>query len=112
VPGADGRAGMAAIVVREGFDLAALRSRLVSELPEYARPLFVRMTAALDVTGTFRRTTHRLAVDGFNPHRVVDPLFIDDRERGEYVRLDARSFDQLFGDQFQEKGSCTLATAV
>ena len=62
VPGADGRAGMAALVVGAGFDLAAFRAELVERLPFYARPLFVRLLPALEATGTFKPKqagTHR-----------------------------------------------------
>src|SRR4029078_13597291 len=40
VPGGDGRAGMAAIAVEPGFELAAFREHLATRLPEYARPVF------------------------------------------------------------------------
>src|SRR5262249_25043032 len=42
VPGADGRAGMAAIVVNDAFDMAGLRAHLDRLLPTYAQPVFVR----------------------------------------------------------------------
>src|SRR5206468_2421744 len=45
VPGEDGRAGMAALVLAEGarFDGAALYARAEQHLPPYARPAFVRL---------------------------------------------------------------------
>ena len=46
IPGADGRAGMAALVLAEGvaeLDLQGLSSRVVAELPPFARPVFVRV---------------------------------------------------------------------
>jgi fatty-acyl-CoA synthase len=95
VPGADGRAGMAAVVTGEGFDLAGLRSALQQRLPAYARPLFLRIVAALELTGTFKLRKHELALEGFDPTRVRDAVYIDDSERSEYVRLDARLHEQL-----------------
>ena len=40
VPGADGRAGMAAIVTDAGFDFAELSNHLARRLPAYACPVF------------------------------------------------------------------------
>ncbi len=45
VPGADGRAGMAALVVEETIDLNGLHKHLERELPAYARPLFLARAA-------------------------------------------------------------------
>src|SRR5207249_1293351 len=58
LPGTDGRAGMAALVADAGagLDLAAFRAHLVRCLPDYARPLFLRIRSAMDVTATFKHT--------------------------------------------------------
>ena len=95
VPGTDGRAGMAALVTGEGFDLAALRRALQERLPAYARPLFLRIVAAIELTGTFKLRKHELALEGYDPTRICDAVYIDDRERNEYVPLDARLHEQL-----------------
>ena len=55
IPGTDGRAGMAALVLREPLDLAQLRSHLAARLPTYARPLFVRVQSAIAATDTFKQ---------------------------------------------------------
>src|ERR1700680_1169101 len=60
IPGADGRAGMAAIVVDDGFDLAEFRMRLSRPLPAYAWPVMVRFCTALDATNTFKQKKHQL----------------------------------------------------
>lgn len=53
VPGADGRAGMAAILDPDGMvDLDALATGVSKALPTYARPLFVRIVKQMDMTGT------------------------------------------------------------
>ena len=82
VPAQDGRAGMAALVVDDGFDLAALRTRVESGLPVYAQPLFLRLTDALEVTGTFKPRKIDLTEEGFDPARVRDRLYFHDREGG------------------------------
>ena len=56
VPGTDGRAGMAAVVLREGkqFDGASLAKAVYERLPGYAAPLFVRVVDSLEQTSTFK----------------------------------------------------------
>ncbi|ROT69516.1 Long-chain fatty acid transport protein 4 [Penaeus vannamei] len=53
VPGAEGRAGMAAVERKDDqdLDLTALYAALESSLAAYARPLFVRWASALERTG-------------------------------------------------------------
>ena len=55
VPGRDGRAGMAAIVAAPDLDLAAFREHLVKRLPDYARPVFLRIRTDIEVTATFKQ---------------------------------------------------------
>ena len=56
VPGTDGRAGMAAVKLREGstFNGKALAGKLFERLPGYAVPLFIRIVASLETTSTFK----------------------------------------------------------
>jgi fatty-acyl-CoA synthase len=65
VPGQEGRAGMAAITTTEDFDMHRLAAHLQEALPGYARPLFVRICAALEMTGTFKLTKGCLAAEGY-----------------------------------------------
>ncbi len=91
VPGADGRAGMAALVAGEGeaFDVAGLKSFLAARLPAYAVPVFLRLQAGLEVTGTFKPRKPTLVADGFDPGKVADPLFVSTAGDAAYRRLDA-----------------------
>jgi fatty-acyl-CoA synthase len=92
VPGADGRAGMVAVVVDDGFDLGALQHHLSSRLPAYACPVVVRICATLDTTETFKQKKQDLMREGFDPHLVNDPLFFGDIGSGAYLPLDAATF--------------------
>jgi fatty-acyl-CoA synthase len=91
VPRNDGRAGMAALVVQDflNFDLAGLRRFLAQRLPPYARPLFLRFRDEHEVTSTFKAKKTQLVADGFDPARVAEPLFFDDRAAEAYRRVDA-----------------------
>jgi fatty-acyl-CoA synthase len=97
VPGADGKAGMAALVVDETFDLAALRRELATRLPAYARPVFIRIASELAATETFKQKKQDLAAEGFDPARVTDALYVDDAAAGAYVTLDAAMFTRIVG---------------
>ena len=87
VPGAEGRAGMAALVTGQGFDATSLAAHLKTRLPAYARPIFLRLTPALDVTGTFKQRKIDLVRDGFNPATIADPLYWLNPATGSYEPL-------------------------
>ena len=89
VAGADGRAGMAAIVADSELDLDALYQHVRRDLASYARPLFLRRSAAMRVTGTLKHQKADLVREGFDPARVDDPLYLRDDKRQTYVPLTA-----------------------
>lgn len=95
IPGTDGRAGMSAIVVNEGFDMAALPAHLAQRLPVYARPVFIRVSGELDATETFKQKKGELAREGFDPGTISDPLFMLEPISGAYVRLDSGVYAQI-----------------
>ena len=95
MPGTEGRAGMAAVVAAPKFDLGELRRALLARLPEYARPLFLRIVSALELTGTFKLRKQELALEGYDPARIRDQLYMDDAARGDYVPLDAELHARL-----------------
>ncbi len=95
VAGADGRAGMAALVTTDAFDLDAFGRKVEQELAAYARPLFVRLLPQMEITGTFKHRKVDLVTDGFDPKSVEDPIYYRDPEKGGYVPLDALAFDRI-----------------
>lgn len=95
IPGTDGRAGMSAIVVNEGFDIEALPAHLAQRLPVYARPAFVRISRELDATETFKQKKGELAREGFDPGAIEDPMFMLEPKSGAYVALDSGAFAQI-----------------
>jgi fatty-acyl-CoA synthase len=88
VPGAEGRAGMAALRVEPGFDLSVLREHLAANLPRYARPLFIRYVEEFERTETFKPKKRALVDEAFDPARVADALFYDDSGANAYRALD------------------------
>jgi len=95
IPGADGRAGMAAIVAGDRFDLTEFRNHLSRRLPAYAHPVFVRISAALETTETFKQKKQQLSREGFDPRLVTDPLFLRDPESGVYLPIGAADYARI-----------------
>jgi fatty-acyl-CoA synthase len=95
VPNTDGRAGMAALVVDERFDLAQLRAHLAGRLPDYARPLFLRLLPRMEVTATFKHKRNDLARTGYDPSATEDAIYFNDAESGAFVRLDEALFRRI-----------------
>jgi len=91
VPHADGRAGMALIVLAPGarFDPSAYYAFAEKTLPPYARPLFVRLGEAMDVTGTLKHVKARLQREGYDLAAVHDPLYLRADHAHTYVPFDA-----------------------
>src|SRR5262249_31379198 len=101
IPGNDGRAGMAALVCENTCDLAALHGQLVERLPEYARPLFLRIRGEIDATSTFKQRKIDLVREGFDPSKVTDPIFFNDAQAGAFVRLDPALYERIQGGQIR-----------
>jgi fatty-acyl-CoA synthase len=95
VPGTEGRAGMAAIVPGENFDLGRFRDYLVGHLPDYARPLFLRILAAIDLTGTFKWKKQDLSREGYNPAAVTDTIYFNDSARQAFVKVDDAVYESI-----------------
>jgi fatty-acyl-CoA synthase len=77
IPGTDGRAGMAAVKLRDGaqFDGTSLAAAVYERLPAYALPLFVRVVDSLEHTSTFKSRKVDLREQGYGPS-VKDPLYV------------------------------------
>ncbi|VXB84819.1 long-chain-acyl-CoA synthetase [Pseudomonas sp. 8O] len=78
IPGTNGRCGMAALRLAQGFELdgAALGTHLDARLPAYAAPLFVRLLGEVETTGTFKYKKADLKQAGYDPRQVDGPLFV------------------------------------
>jgi fatty-acyl-CoA synthase len=95
IAGRDGRAGMAAIVAKDNLNLTALRDHIAQQLPEYARPVFLRIRKDNDLTTTFKQKKINLLREGFDPSRTSDPIYFNDPQRKAFVRLDPALYEQI-----------------
>jgi len=77
VQGVGGRAGMAAIRLKDGagFDGKSLAKTVYENLPTYAMPLFVRVVESLEKTSTFKSKKVDLRNQGYGSD-VEDPIYV------------------------------------
>ena len=77
VPDTGGRAGMAAVKLRDGaeFDGQSVARAVYSQLPAYALPLFVRVVPSLEHTTTFKSRKVELRMQAYGKG-VTDPLYV------------------------------------
>jgi acyl-CoA synthetase (AMP-forming)/AMP-acid ligase II len=101
VPGHDGRAGCAAVVLKSGPTDDVLRSlaqHVIKELPGFAQPIWLRVTREMQTTGTNKQQKSLLQREGIEVDSVEkegDVLFW---LKGDvYVRFTKRDLDALKG---------------
>jgi fatty-acyl-CoA synthase len=95
VPGMDGRAGMAALVVNHEFDRASLAAQLAGSLATYSRPVFLRLMPQMEITGTFKQRKVELVKEGFDPSTIAEPLYWLDPATAQYEPLDAARYADI-----------------
>lgn len=80
IPHTGGRAGMAAVKLRDGaeFDGPTLARTVYDRLPSYALPLFVRVVESLAHTTTFKSRKVELREQGYGTDgcAISDPLYV------------------------------------
>jgi len=91
IPGTDGRAGMAAVILQDGIeslDLKGFAEYMRQELPGYAIPVFLRIQTDIDVTGTFKMVKGDLREQAYNIDVFDDPVFVMKPGEESYVTAD------------------------
>jgi fatty-acyl-CoA synthase len=95
VPGAEGRAGMAILVTDDQLDLVAFRMHLISRLPGYAHPLFLRIRNEIEMTATFKYKKNVFVRQAYDPFATSDLIYFNSHERRAFVRLDKELYDGI-----------------
>eukprot|EP01135_Chromosphaera_perkinsii_P002993 Nk52_evm15s232 gene=Nk52_evmTU15s232 len=88
VPKNEGRAGMAALVMKEVhvFNPIRLYKTVSENLPKYAQPIFVRLLQKMATTSTFKYSKVDLRKEGYDRKLCGDdPLYVIDHIRGTYA---------------------------
>jgi fatty-acyl-CoA synthase len=101
IPATEGRAGMAALVADDDLNLPELRQHLMSRLPSYARPLFLRIRKDIEVTGTFKYSKTDLVRQAYDPFVTSDVIYFDNPESAGFVRLDKALFECIQAGQIR-----------
>ena len=100
IPGADGRAGMAAIVLQEHIDpqkvnLSSLSEHIRENLPSYARPIFIRLLTELPTTTTHKLQKNDLRDQAFHFDKVSDHILVMRPGETTYNKLDSDFYDKI-----------------
>nr|XP_025977040.1 very long-chain acyl-CoA synthetase isoform X2 [Dromaius novaehollandiae] len=82
VPGYEGKIGMACIRLKENCEFNGEHTyrHVHAHLPNYARPRFIRIKSAIELTATFKYRKVQLVEEGFNPAVIKDCLYILDEK--------------------------------
>ena len=102
LPHADGRAGMAALQLRDGVvapDGQALMAGLRQALPRYAMPLFLRLRRQHELTSTFKHRKVELKREGFHPNEDGEPVWVLTPQG--YVPLHAEALADIEAGRFK-----------
>ncbi len=99
IPGTNGRCGMAALRLADGvsLDTTELAAHLDRELPAYAVPLFLRLLAQVETTGTFKYKKTDLKRNAYDPSAVTEALFVRLPGETAYRGLDGALFEAIRG---------------
>ena len=98
VPGVEGKAGMAALAINhhEAFDLDRLTEIVDSELPAFARPVFLRLQRSFETTGTFKLVKTTLRDEAYHPSQVGgDCIYVRPPSGEPYRVLDQSFYERL-----------------
>ncbi|MEC8643947.1 MAG: long-chain-acyl-CoA synthetase [Pseudomonadota bacterium] len=93
IPGTEGKAGMAAVVLDKGLvepDIALSRlfANVNENLPVYARPVFIRILRDLPTTSTHKMQKNKLKSEAFNVSEISETVFVKKPNQNGYSRLD------------------------
>lgn len=99
MPGADGKAGMAAVRLLNDaeFDGAGLAEHLRRELPSYAVPVFIRLSRDLEHTTTFKSRKVELREQAFDTSQFAEALYVLTSDRGYVSYYDGAENDVIAG---------------
>ncbi|XP_027647864.2 long-chain fatty acid transport protein 6 isoform X2 [Falco peregrinus] len=103
VPDHEGKAGMASLILKQNtsLDLEQMYKQVVTYLPSYACPLFLRVQEKMESTGTFKQQKFRLVDEGFNPSTITDPLYFLDKSKKAYVLLTKEVYEMILSGKMK-----------
>lgn len=97
IPDNEGKAGMAAINLKQSFktdDLSLTQEKLTAiaqisgkHLPPYARPRFLRVVKEFEYTSTFKQSKLKLKQDGYDLTKVASPVYYLNCKENTYNKM-------------------------
>lgn len=102
----NGRAGMCAITPADGVtltdeDFAGLLAFFRAQMPAYAVPVFLRIQAQMETTGTFKYQKNNLKNQAFHPVACPDPVYVWLPGSDTYVRVDDSVYQAIQSGQYR-----------
>lgn len=101
IPGQEGKAGMIAIITSSDIDLKSLQEGIQKDLPQYARPVFIRLTPSIEHTGSLKAVKKQLVQDSFNINLFNDKTFYFDTKDQVYKILTQQVYEQILNQNFK-----------
>jgi len=92
---------MASIVSEDGIDLVKLHHHINKELPDYARPIFIRISHEMEVTGTFKHRKVDLVKEGIDLSVIKEPVYFSSPTERQFVPLTQDLHDQICTGQIK-----------
>jgi citronellyl-CoA synthetase len=105
IPGTNGRAGMAALILREGLagskdlDIDDLSSHVADNLPGYARPIFLRLLKEQPTTTTMKLLKSDLREQAYHLDRTDDQILVLKPGESVYSPLDREFYDLILAQK-------------
>uniref|UniRef100_A0A8C5L822 long-chain-fatty-acid--CoA ligase n=1 Tax=Jaculus jaculus TaxID=51337 RepID=A0A8C5L822_JACJA len=103
VSGYEGKVGMASIILKPNkwLDLKKVYEQVLTSLPAYACPRFLRIQEKMETTGTFKLQKAQLVEEGFSLLKISDPLYFMDNLKKSYVSLTKEIYDQIMSGEIK-----------
>lgn len=97
IPGQEGRAGMAAIINdgKRELDLKKVATQLKTNMPAYAKPIFIRLVSELEHTGSFKAKKTKLVEEAYNVKALKDRVYYFDLKEQDYKQLTNEIYENI-----------------
>ncbi len=103
IPRTNGRAGMAALRMKEDaeLDFNEMCQKLEAELPAYAVPLFVRFVDEIESTGTHKYKKAPLKNDAFDPEKCGERVYVRLPGEGRFQSLNKDTYTKIQAAEYR-----------
>ncbi|MFU8927324.1 long-chain-acyl-CoA synthetase [Acinetobacter puyangensis] len=106
IPNTNGRAGMAAITLKDQQsldeqDLVQMASQFKAELPAYAVPVFLRIQQQVETTATFKYSKNKLKDEAFDPQACNETLYALLPGENQYCEITPEIFKDIQASKYR-----------